>query len=55
MSVPAHAPFDYIALRDLHDQGKYTDIEPVPLITVDGYGKIPARDAVERAGIRRYR
>ena len=52
MSVPAHAPFDYIALRDLQQQGKYTGIQPVPLISVEGYGEIPAKDAVERAGIR---
>jgi len=51
MSVPAHAPFDYIALRDLQQQGKYTKITPVPLISVEGYGKVPAQDAVERAGI----
>ncbi|OPY37614.1 MAG: Leucine--tRNA ligase [Methanoregula sp. PtaU1.Bin051] len=52
MSVPAHAPFDYIALRDLQQQGKYTTIKPVPIITVDGYGKIPAQEAVEKAGIK---
>ncbi|HZK30859.1 MAG TPA: leucine--tRNA ligase [Methanoregula sp.] len=51
MSVPAHAPFDYIALRDLQQAGKYTTIRPVPLIRVEGYGDIPAKDAVERAGI----
>ncbi|MFA7562242.1 MAG: leucine--tRNA ligase [Methanoculleus sp.] len=51
MSVPAHAPFDYIALRDLQQQGMYTSIQPIPLITVEGYGEIPAKDAVERAGI----
>ncbi len=51
MSVPAHAPFDYIALRDLQQQGKYTGIKPISLISVDGYGEFPARDAVERAGI----
>jgi leucyl-tRNA synthetase len=51
MSVPAHAPFDYIALRDLQQKGKYTGITPVPLISVPGYGTLPARDAVERAGI----
>ncbi len=51
MSVPAHAPFDYIALRDLQSEGKYTEITPVPLITVKGYGICPAQDAVERAGI----
>lgn len=51
MSVPAHAPFDYIALRDLQQAGKYTQIKPLPLIKVEGYGEIPAQDAVERAGI----
>lgn len=51
MSVPAHAPFDYIALRDLQRQGKYLDIKPISLLTVEGYGEFPAKDAVERAGI----
>ncbi|MCX6697311.1 MAG: leucine--tRNA ligase, partial [Methanoregula sp.] len=51
MSVPAHAPFDYIALRDLQQQGRYTQIKPIPLIKVEGYGEVPAQDAVERAGI----
>lgn len=51
MSVPAHAPFDYVALRDLQRQGRYTHIRPVPLIRVEGYGEAPAQDAVERAGI----
>ncbi|NMB78153.1 MAG: leucine--tRNA ligase, partial [Methanomicrobiales archaeon] len=52
MSVPAHAPFDYIALRDLQEKGKYKDIKPVPLIKVEGYGEIPAMSAVEKAGIK---
>jgi len=51
MSVPAHAPFDYIALKDLQKAGKYPEIKPIPLITVPGYGQIPAKDAVEREGI----
>ena len=52
MSVPAHAPFDYIALRDLQKAGKYTEIHPIPLIKVEGYGQVPAQDAVEKAGIK---
>lgn len=48
MSVPAHAPFDYIALRDLQQQGKYTDITPITLVTVPGYGKVPAQEIVEK-------
>jgi len=51
MSVPAHAPFDYIALRDLQQAGKYKEIKPIPLIKVEGYGEIPAQFAVEKAGI----
>ncbi len=51
MSVPAHAPFDYIALRDLWRNHEYTEITPVPLIKTAGYGEIPAKDAVEAAGI----
>ena len=51
MSVPAHAPFDYIALRDLQQAGSYSEIKPLPLIKVEGYGEIPAKDAVEKAGI----
>jgi len=52
MSVPAHAPFDYIALRDLQRQGRYTHLLPIPLIRVEGYGEVPAQEAVEKAGIR---
>ena len=52
MSVPAHAPYDYVALRDLQKAGKYTEIAPVSLITVRGYGEFPAKDAVERADIK---
>ena len=51
MSVPAHAPYDYIALRDLQRQGKYSGITPITLIRVPSYGTIPAKDAVEKAGI----
>ena len=51
MSVPAHAPFDYIALRDLQQAGKYREIKPIPLIKVEGYGEVPAQSAVEKAGI----
>ena len=52
MSVPAHAPFDYIALRDLQGKGQAAGITPVSLLTVEGYGTFPAQDAVERAGIK---
>ncbi|HJJ42454.1 MAG TPA: leucine--tRNA ligase [Methanocorpusculum sp.] len=51
MSVPAHAPFDYIALRDLQKIGKYTNIQPIALVSVPNYGEIPAKDIIERYNI----
>lgn len=62
MSVPAHSPDDYVALREAKtDPERLTDygidpeevraIEPTPILTVEGYSEIPARDAVEAAGI----
>ena len=63
MSVPAHAPFDYVALEDLKrspailesyglDRSIVEGLRPKPLIRVEGYSEVPARDAVERRGIR---
>ncbi len=49
MSVPAHAPYDYIALRDLN-----SGIEPIVIISVGGY-KIPAKEVVEEMGIKSQR
>ena len=63
MSVPAHAPFDYVALEQLKQDvkknpDKYSfkpdqvkDIEPIPVIAVEGYSDVPARDAVEKREI----
>lgn len=46
-SVPAHAPYDYIALKDLSSQ-----IEPIPVIRVEGYGRIPAEEICRKYGIK---
>ena len=63
MSVPAHAPFDYVALEQLKrdvkkDPGKYRfrpedikDIESIAVIEIEGYNEIPAKDVVERMQI----
>jgi leucyl-tRNA synthetase len=59
MSVPAHSPDDYVALQEVTERAdELTDygidpdavraIEPVPILTIEGYGEIPARDSVER-------
>jgi leucyl-tRNA synthetase len=57
MSVPAHSPDDYLALREAKadpdrmraygvDPATVTAIEPVPILDIEGYGEIPAADAV---------
>ncbi len=62
-SVPAHAPADYVALRDLvkkpEDLTKFgidpesvREIQPISLISVEGYGEYPAVEIVEQMGIR---
>ncbi len=55
MSVPAHAPYDYAALRDYvikYRGGEWGDLKPVPLIVVEGYSDVPAKDAIERRGVK---
>ena len=49
-SVPAHAPYDYIALYDLWKEGKYREVQPVKIIDIPGYD-IPAKDICEKMGI----
>ncbi len=63
MSVPGHAPYDYLALMDLKRNPdllrKYGlspeivgGIEPISIIEVEGFSEFPARDAVESLGVR---
>jgi leucyl-tRNA synthetase len=60
-SVPAHAPYDLMALRDIQEgrvqvarQVKEIadKIVPVPILSLKGYSQIPAKDAVDRLGIK---
>jgi leucyl-tRNA synthetase len=62
MSVPAHSPDDYLALQEAKadderlsaygiDPADVEAIEPVPILSVEGYGEIPAKTAVDAAGI----
>ena len=56
MSVPAHAPFDYQALEDIKKShglepelaSKVDQIIPISIIETEGYGSIPAKEAVEK-------
>ena len=61
MSVPAHAPYDFQALEDIKNgnqknisdllRSEVEKVQPVAIITTDGFGKIPAQDVIKRMGI----
>ncbi|MBI5073002.1 leucine--tRNA ligase, partial [Candidatus Woesearchaeota archaeon] len=57
MSVPSHAPYDWIAIKELTDSGleKYgvnkDDMEPISLIETEGFGKHPAIEVCKTLGI----
>ncbi|MFZ2070199.1 MAG: leucine--tRNA ligase [Halobacteriota archaeon] len=48
-SVPAHAPYDYIALEDIR-KSEGVEIEPIKIIDIEGY-ELPAKEICERQGI----
>jgi leucyl-tRNA synthetase len=60
MSVPAHAPYDYLALKDLYDKdlSEYgitedlTNIKLISLIQAKEFGEYPAVEAVEQLGVK---
>ena len=56
MSVPAHAPFDYVALKDLEGDPDWGDLvkrmEPIPVIDVPGYGEPTAIAIVKKMKIK---
>ena len=59
MSVPSHAPYDYMALKDIQSNpSKYgipenlvKNIKPISLIVVEDFGKNPAIEISEKMGI----
>jgi leucyl-tRNA synthetase len=62
-SVPAHAPYDWLALKDLQenlevlrdfgvDPEVVKRIKPISLIKVEGFGEYPAVEIVEQMGIK---
>ena len=62
MSVPAHAPYDYVALEDLRrkpellkayniDSSIIDKIKPISIIRLDGYGDYPAIKVVKEMNI----
>jgi leucyl-tRNA synthetase len=62
-SVPAHAPFDYLALKDLQEKPELLKdfnidpevvkaIKPISIIKVEGFNEFPAVETVEKMGIK---
>ncbi|HYW02034.1 MAG TPA: leucine--tRNA ligase [Candidatus Acidoferrum sp.] len=62
-SVPAHAPFDWLALRDLQRDAaiikkfglistEIMTIRPISILSVEGYGDYPAVEIVDKLGIK---
>jgi leucyl-tRNA synthetase len=62
-SVPAHAPYDWLALKDLQEKpevlGEFgvdaemvKQIKPISLIRVEGYGDFPAVELVAQMGVK---
>lgn len=60
-SVPGHAPADYIALQDLKKDEKLIEkyglkelvfkIQPQNVITLEGFGEIPAQEMIKKIGV----
>ena len=61
-SVPAHAPADYIALKDLKEneevlekydiKEKVEKIEPISIVKLEGFGKFPAEEIIQNFGVK---
>ena len=62
-SVPAHAPADWLALKDLQqvpnslrefgvDPAMVKDIMPISMISVEGFGEYPAIEVVDQLGVK---
>jgi leucyl-tRNA synthetase len=62
MSVPGHAPYDYVALENIRKSPSQVkeyglaaeaieSVKPISLIKVPGYSEIPAADAVKKMNI----
>ncbi|MFB6216282.1 MAG: leucine--tRNA ligase, partial [Candidatus Aenigmatarchaeota archaeon] len=63
MSVPAHAPYDWISLKDIKEdedllekyglsEDKVRSIEPVSIIETEKYGRYPAKEACEEYDVK---
>ncbi len=58
MSVPAHAPYDLIAIKELIEKDELqiygiekNELEPISVVQVEGFGEIPAKEMAEKMNI----
>ncbi|MCL4355983.1 MAG: leucine--tRNA ligase [Nitrososphaerota archaeon] len=60
-SVPAHAPYDLMALRDIQEgrvqvgrqvKEEADKITPIPILSLSGYSRVPAEDAIRKLSIK---
>ena len=49
MSVPAHAPLDYLALRDAGLEG---NVQLKQVLSLSGFGAFPAKELVKKMGVK---
>ncbi|VVB81442.1 Leucine--tRNA ligase [uncultured archaeon] len=54
MSVPSHAPYDWMALKELQDANypEAKELKPISLITAEGFGEHPAIETCTKMGIK---
>ncbi len=60
MSVPAHAPYDYVALKEIRERKEFLkeygvdpkELKPVSIIHVEGFSEFPAKDIVMKMNIK---
>ncbi len=57
-SVPAHAPYDWLALRDIQESPPeglkeiVSKIKPISIIRVEGFGEYPALEIVDQLSVK---
>lgn len=51
-SCPAHAPYDWMALRDMGKKFGADKIKPISLVKTEKYGEYPAKEVCENMGIK---
>lgn len=57
MSVPSHAPYDWVALEELKRSSEGATynvcaVNPISIIATEGFGEHPSQDLVKHSGIR---